>query len=71
MISCRSFVKWFLIALSILGMSVWPFAVYKEVDSPNLLRESQYLAGWSVLLLITTLAAFYYMDSRMRHVLKK
>ena len=67
----RSFVRWFLIALSILGISVWPFVVYEEVDSPTLLSISQFLAGWSVLLLITTLAAFFYMDSRMRHVLKK
>ena len=70
-ISRRSFVKWLLIALSILGMSVWAFDVYKEIDRVAGLRISQFLAGWSVLLLITTLAAFYYMDSRMRHVLKK
>ncbi len=61
----RSFVKYLLITLSMLGVLLLPIAIYEGLDDSYLVPLLYYLAGWSVLLLINTLAAFYYMDSRV------
>jgi len=60
----RSLVKWLLVSLSILGVLLLPMAIYEELGSSYLVQLVYYLAGWSVLLFINTLAAFYYMESR-------
>lgn len=60
----KSLVKWLLITLSILGVLSLPIAIIHEgqVDL-DMLQRLYYLAGWSMLLLITTLVAFKHMDS--------
>jgi len=67
----RSLVKWLLITLSTLGVLLLPIAIYEGLDSLFLVQCLYYLAGWSLLLLINTLAAFYYMESRVPRAIQR
>jgi hypothetical protein len=67
----KSLVKWLLITLSIVGVLLLPIAICEEPDGSFLLHLAYHLAGWSVLILISTLSAFHYMESRPRRALKK
>ena len=66
----RSPVKWLLIAESILGVLALPVALFMGLDSPFLVNLLCYLAGLSALLLVNTLALFYYMDKTMYNPVK-
>jgi hypothetical protein len=57
-------VKWLLIMLSILGVLALPVAVYEGLGDSYLVGLLSYLAGWSVLLLMTTLVAFSYPEAK-------
>jgi hypothetical protein len=61
--SRKSFFKWLLILLSILGVAPLPVAVYYRVDSSDALLMLRALAAWSVLLFVTTLIAFAYINT--------
>ena len=56
-------VKWLSISLSILGVLALPIASYTGPED-SLVIQMRYLAWWSVLLFVNTLAAFSFMDSR-------
>ncbi len=66
-ILCRSLVKWFLVAVSILGVLLLPIALWTGLDWKLVIPPSMpyYLAGWSVLLLATTRAAFHCGEARL------
>jgi len=67
----RSLVKWLIIALSILGVLLLPIAIYEGLDDVFMVQCLYYFAGWNVLLLINTLAAFYYMESRVPRAIER
>jgi hypothetical protein len=64
-ISRRSLVKRLLLILSIVGMLCLPFAFYETRDTGSLGHVLYFIGGLSVLLLINTLAAFHFMDSKV------
>jgi hypothetical protein len=59
----RSPVKWLLVGLSVIIMSPVPVLAY-EGGIVSLPVQALYYAGWSLVLFITTLAAFSYMELR-------
>jgi hypothetical protein len=62
-ITRTSLVKRLLMGLSILGVLTLPIASYTRPND-SVVFISRCLAGWSALIFINTLAAFYCMDSR-------
>jgi hypothetical protein len=63
-ISPTSFVKWLLFTISVLGVLPLPLVIYNGVDDAWITFMAYFLAGWGVILLITTLIAFRHMESR-------
>lgn len=61
--SRKSFFKWLLISLSLLGVIPLPVAIYHRVDDLWGLEMLYALTGWSVLLFVTTLIAFSYIEA--------
>jgi len=61
-VSRKSFFKWLLIFLSVLGVIPLAVAIYTRVDDADHLAVLYALAGWSVLLFITTLIAYSYIN---------
>ena len=58
----RSLVKWPLIWLSAVGVSSFPVAIYEGLDELSMLRFLKYLSAWCILLLFTSLGAFYFKE---------
>jgi hypothetical protein len=66
LVSHKSFFKWLLISLSLLGVIALPVVIYyrDRVDDFAALATMLYaLTGWSVLLFVTTLIAFSYIEA--------
>lgn len=60
----KPLIKYPIILLSVLGMSVWPIAIYAGLDDSFMLQLIRCLAGLSVALLINALCTFAYMERR-------
>jgi hypothetical protein len=60
----KSIFKWLLVTLSVLGMAAASFFLYVGPDDLRMVYLLRLLAGLSGLLLISSLIAFRYMESR-------
>ena len=58
-----SFFKWLLILLSVSGVLPSPVGIYYHVDDIGKLAMLCALGGWSVLIFVTTLIAFSYLEA--------
>ena len=63
--SRKPLIKYSIILLSVLGMSVLPIAIHAGLDDSFMLQLIRCLAGLSVALLINNLFTFSYLEHRM------
>jgi hypothetical protein len=61
--SRRSFFKWLLISLSLLGVLPLPIGIFYRVEAMGKLAMLCALGGWSMLIFVTTLIAFSYIEA--------